>query len=249
SGTGGVSPAQLAQLPPPVHHGFVDAYAASLQTVFLVAVPVAGVAFLLAWRLPELTLRTTTRAPDPADTLAPTAIPHARGSRDELARALSVLTAKENRAQIYRTLAERADVDLDPPAVWLLFRMGRREGMSLADLSAQLRVPEPAVGRTAGSLVASGLIQRDGDQVDPRIRGVRDASPAQEAHDRYVLTAQGDAALARLVTARHEGLERMLGGWSPEQHAEVGRMVARLATDLLFDEAGNQVLNERSPER
>ncbi|HWC40241.1 MAG TPA: MDR family MFS transporter, partial [Acidimicrobiales bacterium] len=115
SGTGGVSPAQLAQLPPPVHHGFVDAYAASLQKVFLVAVPVAGVAFLLAWLLPELTLRTTTRAPDPADTLAPTAIPHARGSSDELARALSVLTAKENRAQIYRTLAERADVDLDPP--------------------------------------------------------------------------------------------------------------------------------------
>jgi hypothetical protein len=50
------------------------------------------------------------------------------------------------------------------------------------------------------------------------------------------------------VTARHEGLYRLLAGWSPERHAEVGRMVARLAADLLSDEAANQVLDERSPE-
>jgi EmrB/QacA subfamily drug resistance transporter len=246
SGTGGVSPAELAQLPPAVHSGFVDAYAASLQPVFLIAVPVAGVAFLLAWMLPELTLRTTTRAPDPADTLAPTAIPHTRGSRDELARALSVLTARENRAQIYRTLAERADVDLEPPAVWLLFRMGRHEGMSLADLADHLRVSGPPVERFARSLAASGLIRLDGDRpgsATSRPPAAAD-SPTQQEQERYVLTAEGDAALARLLTARHEGLERLLAGWSPEQHEEVGRMVARLAADLLSDEAPHRVLDE-----
>jgi EmrB/QacA subfamily drug resistance transporter len=247
SGTGGVSPAGLAQLPPAVRHGFIDAYASSLQTVFLVAVPVAVVAFLITWLLPELTLRTTTRAPDPADTLAPTAIPHTRGSSDELARALSVLTARENRAQIYSTLAERANVDLEPAAVWLLFRMGRHGGLSLAELADHLQVPGPAVSRQAGSLAGAGLIRLDGVRPGsgtgpPAASGA--ASPTQGHQERYALTAEGDAALGRLVTARHDGLERLLAGWSPEQHAEVGRMVARLAADLLADEGSRHVLDE-----
>ncbi len=128
SGTGGVSPAQLAQLPPAVHQGFIAAYSASLQTVFLAAAPVAGVAFVFAWLLPELELRTTTRAPDPADTLAPTSIPSTRTSLDELARALSLLGGREDRAAIYRRLAERAHLDLAPPAVWLLVPDGTTPG-------------------------------------------------------------------------------------------------------------------------
>ena len=258
SGTGGVNPAQLAQLPPAVHHGFVSAYAASLQTVFLVAVPVAGVAFLFTWLLPELALRTTTRAPDPADTLAPTAIPSARASSDELARALSALTARENRAQIYRRLAEDAHVDLEPPAVWLLFRMGRHGGMRFAELADHLHVPRPAVSRLAAALAGSGLIRLQGDSrgsgasadseglQPPTVSG--DLSPSQLEQYRYALTPDGDAALARLRTARHEGLERLLAGWSPEQHAEVGRMVARLAADLLSNEARDQVVDERRRE-
>ena len=74
--TGGVSPAQLDALPLGVRHVLVTGYAHSLQTVFLAAVPVALVAFALTWILPEVPLRRTTPATDPADTLAPTAIPH-----------------------------------------------------------------------------------------------------------------------------------------------------------------------------
>ena len=44
-----------------------------MQTVFLIAVPIGALAFLLTWTLKELPLRTTTTAPDPADPLAPTA--------------------------------------------------------------------------------------------------------------------------------------------------------------------------------
>src|SRR6266496_2879023 len=67
----GASPAVLAHLPAAVHTAYVAGYAASLQTVFRVAVPVGAVAFLLSWTLKEVPLRTTTRAPDPADTIAP----------------------------------------------------------------------------------------------------------------------------------------------------------------------------------
>ncbi|HEY2552762.1 MAG TPA: MDR family MFS transporter [Streptosporangiaceae bacterium] len=41
-----VTPATLGHLPAPVHAGLVAGYAASIQTVFLIAVPIAGLAFL-----------------------------------------------------------------------------------------------------------------------------------------------------------------------------------------------------------
>jgi len=51
------APAQLRALPGPVLDGVVEAFARSLHTVFLWAVPVALVAFLAAWFLREIPLR------------------------------------------------------------------------------------------------------------------------------------------------------------------------------------------------
>jgi EmrB/QacA subfamily drug resistance transporter len=57
-----VSPRALATLPASAHTAFVDAYASSLQTVFLIAVPIAVVGFVLALLLPEIELRRNTDA-------------------------------------------------------------------------------------------------------------------------------------------------------------------------------------------
>ncbi|HET9070998.1 MAG TPA: MDR family MFS transporter, partial [Acidimicrobiales bacterium] len=46
-----VSPAELAKLPPAVIHGIKAAYASSIDTVFVVAVPIGAVAFLLTFLL------------------------------------------------------------------------------------------------------------------------------------------------------------------------------------------------------
>jgi EmrB/QacA subfamily drug resistance transporter len=54
-----LNPRLVGQLPPPIHNAFIDAYAASLQTVFRSAIPIALFAFLLAWLLPEVKLRRT----------------------------------------------------------------------------------------------------------------------------------------------------------------------------------------------
>ncbi len=51
------TPALLSHLPAAVHHGFVAGYAASIQTVFLVAVPIAALAFLATWLIPQVELR------------------------------------------------------------------------------------------------------------------------------------------------------------------------------------------------
>ncbi|WP_242606276.1 MDR family MFS transporter [Protofrankia symbiont of Coriaria ruscifolia] len=66
SGQAGASPGALAKLPPAVHKGFIRAYAASPHTVFRVAIPIAFAAFVLSWLIPEVRLRRTTGAIDPA---------------------------------------------------------------------------------------------------------------------------------------------------------------------------------------
>jgi EmrB/QacA subfamily drug resistance transporter len=58
-----VTPAALSHLPAAVHQGFVTGYADSIQTVFLIAVPIAVLAFLAAWRIPQVELKKSAPAP------------------------------------------------------------------------------------------------------------------------------------------------------------------------------------------
>jgi EmrB/QacA subfamily drug resistance transporter len=51
------TPALLSHLPAAVHLGFVTGYAESIQTVFIVAVPIAALAFLATWLIPQVELR------------------------------------------------------------------------------------------------------------------------------------------------------------------------------------------------
>jgi EmrB/QacA subfamily drug resistance transporter len=51
------TPALLAHLPAAVYHGFVAGYAESIQTVFVIAVPIAALAFLASWLIPQVELK------------------------------------------------------------------------------------------------------------------------------------------------------------------------------------------------
>jgi hypothetical protein len=87
-GSADATPALLRHLPAAVHQGFVAGYAQSIQTVFLVAVPIAALAFLATWLIPQVELKRWPEAgsgtPDadmPASTAAqdaPPADPQAR---------------------------------------------------------------------------------------------------------------------------------------------------------------------------
>jgi EmrB/QacA subfamily drug resistance transporter len=233
SATGGVSPAQLKALPPMVRHVLVTGYADSLKTVFLCVVPVALLAFGITWFLPEVPLRRTTQVPDPADTLTPTAIPHTSNSRDEIARALSVLARRENREEIYRWLTTEAALALTPAACWLLLRIGGHEDRTPTELADHLHVPAPAVARLGQELAGAGLVE---------LR--RPDSEAGAGEAAFHLTVPGRAALDRLSAARRRGLEELLGGWSPKEHEEVVQMVARLASDLMSNALADPAMVE-----
>src|SRR5580692_11019247 len=64
-----VTPAALSHLSATVRAGFVSGYAESIQTVFLIAVPIAALAFLASWLIPQVELKQWA----PAAPAAPTA--------------------------------------------------------------------------------------------------------------------------------------------------------------------------------
>ncbi|HEY2286858.1 MAG TPA: MDR family MFS transporter, partial [Streptosporangiaceae bacterium] len=61
-----ITPAILNKLPAFVHHAFAEGYAHSIETVFIVAVPIAALAFLATWLIPQVELKSWA-APTPAE--------------------------------------------------------------------------------------------------------------------------------------------------------------------------------------
>ena len=92
-----VTPAILDKLPPALHHGFVAAYAQSIQTVFIIAAPIGLIAFVAAWLIPHVELRRgtgaaptvtdpkTEKVPDARTEAAPREPAPIRATRTELA--------------------------------------------------------------------------------------------------------------------------------------------------------------------
>jgi EmrB/QacA subfamily drug resistance transporter len=216
-----VSPAGLAKLPPQAHGGYVQAYAHSLQTVFLVAVPIAGVAFLLTWLLPELTLRKTTEATHSGDVFA---LPTDRSSLKEMERALTVLARKQNRPELFRRLAARAHVDLEPVLSWLLLCIDRHPDRTVRELACPPEISAPRAEELVERLADQGLVVMQGDGDGGGADGFRP-----------VLTSAGRETVEKLIEARRQGLAELLDGWSPAEHDELVALLHRLGREMLDD--------------
>jgi hypothetical protein len=110
----------------------VDAFAAALQPVFLTAAGVSAVAFVLTWLLREVPLRASVPAEHRAEAFAPTWDDDAFR---ELERQLTSVAERQNRWGAYERLGTRAGLDVSPPALWSLARLGEggsptsREGL------------------------------------------------------------------------------------------------------------------------
>jgi EmrB/QacA subfamily drug resistance transporter len=211
------NPSAIHALPPAVQAGVIEGIAHTIQTMFLIGVPIAFVAFLLSWTLPEIELRKSIRTSEPAENLG---IPEPRTSLGELQRILERAASRENRGELYETLAERAGIELAPRACWLLYRVSDHPDCSLDEVAAHLKVDREQLVPAIDSLLASGMVRRDG--------------PGESGH--LVLTPSGLAAIDALTAARHRSMAELLEGWDPEAHPEVEEMIRQLAKSLLADD-------------
>jgi MFS family permease len=206
-----VDPVAIKHLPAALHDLYVTALTDSLQPVFLTAAAIAVLAFVLTWFLREVPLRTSSRAPDIGEGLQPS---HDDDRVREVERALSLLAGREERWGIYERLSRRAQVDLAPPELWLLSRLGERVPLSRSELAEQLTIDEPELDRALASLCHDGYAEAD------------DGGPV-------VLTAAGEASYERILEARRSGLRELLDGLEPADHPELQQLVERLGRDLV----------------
>ncbi|MEU3060181.1 MDR family MFS transporter [Streptomyces subrutilus] len=184
-------PRAIAALPADLRPRVLDAYASSITDVFLYAVPVVLVAFVVAWFLKEDKLRASVTAPDVTETLASN--PVQRSSREEVARALTVLGTREGRRHVYEKITEKAGYDLLPAASWLLLRINKYGSVEPAVLAERSVVPLRAITDAARQIEERGLAEREGLAL--------------------LLTDKGRERATRLAAARQESLAELLGDW------------------------------------
>jgi len=217
---GNVSPQQIGALPPAVRATYVTAFADAIQTVFLVAAPIGILAFLVTLLLPEIKLRSVVRANGEA-AAAPFRQPEGRTSLQEVERQLADLLGRENRAGMYRRLAARASLDLEPRATWLLYRFDEHPVCSVEDVARRIGVPAGEIAPVMAHLQHRGWVRRN--------------PPSSEQE--LELTPAGRAVIDRLTAARRDGLAEILSGWHPEEHPELAARLRDLAHELLADDA------------
>jgi EmrB/QacA subfamily drug resistance transporter len=213
------NPAMLKLLPAPLRDAIRHAFSLALHPVFLAAIPVAVVAFILSWFLREVPLRTTSSV-GIGEGLGAT--PPARTSVDEVERSLVRLGGEDIRRRGYERLTALAGLDLPAGSSWILTRMAKQGPVRSEDLARQADVTidygRPFVDR----LVDEGMVVR--------------------ADGTLMLTDAGHAAAERLFAARREGLRELLADLSPEEYAELGELLTKLSRALLGADADRNLI-------
>ncbi|MFB4312117.1 MFS transporter [Actinomadura sp. GTD37] len=215
------NPQLLDRFPAEVKRSVLHAYAQSIDSVFLWAVPVAAAAFVLTWFLREVPLRETSRTTDYGEGFG--AAPTVRSSRHEIERALSELMRRDPKAaEMYNRLAVLCGVELPAGSVWALCRIAKDGTVVRQDLADRAGVTLEQGRPYVDRLVAAGYVTR------------QDGTLA--------VTASGRLVADRLFAARREGLCRHVDGWDPEDHPELADLLTRLARTSLGDDEDGGLL-------
>ena len=202
-----IGPSQIDALPAFIHEPFIEAYAAAIRPIFLIAAGIAVIGFALTWLLEERPLRETVTDQGLGDTFA---APRDVTSLAELETLLGDLARKQNRHLVYEHLTERAGLQLDAPAAWLLLRIEE----------------EPAPDDEA----LAGRLRLGSDEIHEMLQELRGLSLVEAEAPR--LTQEGEAAATRMTEARCDEIQAIVEDWKPEEQPEVRELIQTFARSL-----------------
>ena len=202
-----------------IRGAYIEAFVASLNTVFLLAAAISFFGLLVALLLPERPLRETIAAAAESDIggeIAQTfAMPTDTGSREQLLRGLAVLADRDVRRRYIAAIVARAGVELSPAEAWLLVQIEREPGVGVNELGRKGKVSAEKLKAATAELFEKSLIAGgSGAEV-------------------YQLTESGCEMYNRLATARREHLAELWPEWSPKKREEVAEILRRLARELI----------------
>ena len=201
-----INPSEARTLPDAIHQEYIAAVMAALEPVYVVAAIVAAGGFALTWLIREQPLRGMAPAEIVGETFP---MPRDANSLQELEGIISRLAAPENRWRLYADIAERAQLDLTAPEIWMLYRLGGRNDLALEDLAREFGIPAAELAKPTADLVRHGLIE--------------------DSPDGYLhLTDDGMAARDRVIEARQGRVDELLKRWEPDKHPEVKAVFSRL---------------------
>ncbi|MDT5105947.1 MAG: hypothetical protein QOI25_3460, partial [Mycobacterium sp.] len=203
------SPQALHELSPAMAAPIVNAYADSLGTVFLCAVPIAVVGFVVALFLKEVPLREM-------DAVSATDLGEGFGmpsteTPDQILEVAVGRMFRDSPDVRLRSLAGRPGCDLDVANLWALVQIHRQNQVfgsaTLPEIGRRLRVPFELLEPTFDNLVDRGYVLRSGGQERSDSGNVTDG---QEG--RLWLTQRGveevDAASSAIVAKIVDKLAR-----------------------------------------
>jgi EmrB/QacA subfamily drug resistance transporter len=211
--SGRTDPSALAELPPDVHAGYIDAFTNSLHTVFTIAAAVVAVAFVISWFLREMPLRRTIETSEGVGEAF--AAPNIGDSIRELSRQLAIAAGRDRSRAFITRLAGRAGVDLDPLECWLVGRVDDGSVRDPHELAVRASVDEVQLAAALQHLRATGLVS--------------------EGPERAALTDAGRETLAKLRQAWTEELRSLVADWQPDDDPELAPLIAKLADEFASD--------------
>jgi EmrB/QacA subfamily drug resistance transporter len=211
------NPTLIKQFPKSVTQPFLHTYAHALHYVFLYSIPLCILAFVLALFLREVPLRTTTRGTGAAE--ASTG-PTQRSSIDELERALTRLSSRQNVKDRYSQTITKSGIGISVSEAYGLFRLKQYGPTRVEEIPTRLNLSMAEIRPHLNTLVSTGRVAIEG-------------SPPNQT---VVMTEAGEAAVDALCAARRAILTDQLDGWSPEQHAELLTMLRQLADSSMDQE-------------
>ncbi|AQA05371.1 MFS transporter [Mycobacterium sp. MS1601] len=177
------SPKALHELAPEVAAPIVDAYADSLGLVFLCAVPVAVIGFVVSLFLKEVPLRDID-AVSASDLGEGFGMPGADSPEKILETAVGRMFRASPEIRL-RHIAGRYGCDMDVAGLWALVQIYRQNQVfgtaRLTEIGERLRMPFEVLEPTFDNLVADGYALRTGDQLWLTQAGVRQVDVASAA--------------------------------------------------------------------
>jgi EmrB/QacA subfamily drug resistance transporter len=160
------SPQALHRLPDQVAAPIIEAYADSLDRVFLFAAPVAVLGFLVALFLKQVPLRDSASS-NSMDMGEGFAMPTDESPEQLLENAVGRLLRQGSGVHL-RTIARRPGNQLDVGRLWALlqtYRFAQAAGEArLGDIAEHVKVPREVLEPSFERLVATGYAQRSGDR-------------------------------------------------------------------------------------
>jgi len=200
--------ANIDQCGAAVINWFIDGYADSIHTIFLLGVPIGVVAFLLTWLIPELPLRTGASSPEQGEAFA---APAGRSSYEELRLMLWREVGRQDPLAAYAILNKDLDIDLTPGQCWMLSRVSGERSRTFARMIERSGVEIDRVRAVAAELELRGLIEVHDETATP--------------------TPAGDAVAEQLRENEREQLRQIVAQWG-EGEPELEELVEQV-TDRL----------------